>query len=201
MICLAPGAGHCAIHDAAIEIAPECEEARRHAREGSKRGTRIRKTAFSMARRSPPRAPGARDSAKEGAVSARKRSLAPTGRVVGSPAPPAATTKAARWERNRQAAGASIPWSPAGPGACDQVPRVSSGPATGAPLAGSARRAKVPVPRTACAPDARPLTGTWAGRSRAASNSANCDRAVRWWARPGESGKRRAAVKGRSKTG
>ena len=92
--CLAPGAGYCAIHDAAIEIAPECGEARRRAREGSKRGTRIRKTAFSMARRSPPRAPGARESAKEGAVSARKRSLVPTGRVVGSPPSPTATTQA-----------------------------------------------------------------------------------------------------------
>jgi hypothetical protein len=72
----------------------------------------------------------------------------PLGRagVFRSPAPPTVTTKAARGERNRQAAGASIPWSPAGPGARDQVPRGSSGPATGAPLAGSARRAKVPGP-------------------------------------------------------
>lgn len=46
--------------------------------------------------------------------------------------------------RNRQAAGASIPWPPAGPGARGRVPRASSGPATGAPRAGSARRAKVP---------------------------------------------------------
>lgn len=41
-----------------------------------------------------PRAPGARDSAREGTVSERKRPFVPTGRVVGSPPSPTATTQA-----------------------------------------------------------------------------------------------------------
>lgn len=99
---------------------------------------------FPLACLLPRRAPGARGKAKEGRRRTRTRQPFRPG---GGFSPPRATGSYDRGGargRNRQAAGASIPWPPLVPGARGRVPRESSGPATGAPRAGSARRAKVP---------------------------------------------------------
>lgn len=107
---------------------------------------------FPLARLLPRRAPGARGKAKEGEDRTRTRQpFRPGGGFLPSRAAAGYDRGGARG-RNRQAAGASIPW-PARVAASRESragrPRVRR-----APEAPAARR--FPVPRTACAQDARP---------------------------------------------
>ena len=90
------------------------------------------------------RAPGARGKAREGEDRTRTRRPPRPGEGFSPPRAVGGYDRDGARGRNRQAAGASIPWPPLVPGARGRVPRESSGPATGAPRAGSARRAKVP---------------------------------------------------------
>ncbi len=90
------------------------------------------------------RAPGARGKAKEGEHRTRTRRPPRPGGGFSPPRAAGGYDRDGARGRNRQAAGASIPWLLLVSGACGRVPRESSGPATGAPHAGSARRAKVP---------------------------------------------------------
>ena len=134
------------------------------------------------------RAPGARGKAKEGEDRTRTRQPFRPGEGFSPPRAVGGYDRDGARGRNRQAAGASIPWPPLVPGVRGRVPRESSGPATGAPRAGSARRAKVPGPanrvragralayRDVCrsigaeGPGAKPATapfGRWRGRVKA----------------------------------
>lgn len=99
---------------------------------------------FPLACLLPRRAPGARGKAKEGRRRTRTRQPFRPGGGFSPPRAAGGYDRDGARGRNRQAAGASIPWPPLVPGARGRVPRESSGPATGAPHAGSARRAKVP---------------------------------------------------------
>ena len=135
---------------------------------------------FPLARLLPRRAPGARGKAKEGEDRTRTRQPFRPGGGFSPPRAAAGYDRGGARGRNRQAASASIPWPPLVPGARGRVPRESSGPATGAPRAGSVCRAKVPgAVNGVRAGRARALQGgRVVGRERR-SKSANRDSAVR----------------------
>lgn len=91
--------------------------------------------------------PGVAHARQGGRVSDSKELVISVARgVFRFPAPPPSTTKAARGSGTAKRRARRSRGRCSYPGARGRVPRGSSGPATGAPLAASARRAKVPGP-------------------------------------------------------